>query len=60
MAVERATKKASKSVRSVTLPGKRAAYVSTDPIDIARELRAKSKLGQREARLADAERKSNG
>ncbi|NRQ15582.1 hypothetical protein [Ensifer sesbaniae] len=57
MAIERATKKTTKATRSVTLPGKRAAHMTTDPVDIARELRAKSRLGQREAKLAAAEEK---
>ncbi|WVT73339.1 hypothetical protein QM996_17965 [Sinorhizobium chiapasense] len=60
MSIERATKKSAKATRSVTLPGKRAAYLSTDPVDIARELRAKSRLGQREAKLAAAEAKLRG
>lgn len=57
MSIERATKKTTKSMRSVTLPGKRPAHMSTDPVEIARELRSKSRLGQREAKLAAAEAK---
>lgn len=60
MAIERANKKTPKSGRQVTLPGKRAAYLDRDPVEIARELRAISSLGRREAKLAEAERKLNG
>lgn len=60
MAVERATAKNGKSLRSVKLPGKAERFVDTDPVKIARELRAKSRLGQREAKLNEAERKANG
>lgn len=60
MAVEKATAKSGKSLRSIKLPGRAEQYVDTDPVKIARELRAKSRLGQREAKLAEAERKANG
>ncbi|MDK4730339.1 hypothetical protein [Rhizobium phaseoli] len=54
---ERATKKAGGAGRSVKLPGKTAKHSDAKPIDIARELRAKSALGRREAQLAKAEAK---
>jgi hypothetical protein len=60
---ERATAKralTSKQSRRIKLPGKSETYDSTDPVEIARELRAKSKLGKREARLAAAESKARG
>ncbi|MBB4364243.1 hypothetical protein GGD65_005301 [Bradyrhizobium sp. CIR18] len=59
---ERATEKRSRSRerRRIKLPGKAEAYANTDPIEIARELRANSKLGKREARLAAAEAKARG
>ncbi|RZN10996.1 hypothetical protein CWO91_10240 [Bradyrhizobium genosp. SA-3] len=60
---ERATTKralSSKQSRRIKLPGKAEVYANTDPIEIARELRAKSKLGKREARLAAAENKARG
>ena len=47
-----------KSARHIKVPGKGVAYASTDPVDIARELRAKSRLGKREARLKAAEENS--
>jgi hypothetical protein len=53
---ERSTKQS----RRIKLPGKPEAYTNTDPVEIARELRAKSKLGKREARLAAAEAKALG
>lgn len=46
--------------RRIKLPGKAEVYADTDPIEIARELRAKSKLGKREARLDAAEAKIRG
>jgi hypothetical protein len=52
--------KRQRSRRHIKIPGKPAEYASTDPIDIARELRAKSKLGKREARLDAAEKKKRG
>lgn len=47
----------SKLSRRIKLPGRSATYANTDPVEIARELRAKSKLGKREARLAAMEEK---
>lgn len=49
--------KRQKSARRIQVPGKGVVYASTDPIDIARELRAKSKFGKREAKLKAAEEK---
>ncbi|MCP3406210.1 hypothetical protein [Bradyrhizobium sp. CCGB01] len=61
---EKATSKRTrltKQSRRIKLPGKSEAYADTDPIEIARELRAKSRLGKREARLDAASRKvANG
>jgi hypothetical protein len=57
---ENTREKRQKSKRHIKIPGKPAAYASTDPIDIARELRAKSKLGKREAKLDAAEAKARG
>ncbi|MET3759158.1 hypothetical protein ABID08_006542 [Rhizobium binae] len=57
---ERATKKAVSQGRSVKLPGKAAQHTDAKPIDIARELRAKSELGRREAKLAAAEANLGG
>jgi hypothetical protein len=56
---ERATENRSRprERRRIKLPGKAEAYANTDPLEIARELRTKSKLGKREARLAAAEEK---
>jgi hypothetical protein len=54
---ESTREKRQKSKRHIKLPGKPATYANTDPIEIARELRSKSKLGQREARLDAAEKK---
>lgn len=54
---ETSREKRQKSKRHIKVPGKPATYANTDPIDIARELRAKSKLGKREARLDAAEKK---
>ncbi|UPT93864.1 hypothetical protein J4G48_0031635 [Bradyrhizobium barranii subsp. apii] len=61
--LEKATAKragSSKQSRRIKLPGKSEAYADTDPVEIARELRAQSKLGKREARLAAAEMKARG
>ena len=55
MSLERATAKNGKATRAVKLPGKAERQVDTDPVKIARELRAKSTLGKREAKLAAAE-----
>ncbi|EIG56232.1 hypothetical protein [Bradyrhizobium sp. WSM1253] len=60
---EKATSKrarSSKQSRRIKLPGKSEAYADADPVEIARELRAQSKLGKREARLAAAEMKARG
>jgi hypothetical protein len=60
---EKATSKragSGKQSRRIKLPGKSETFANTDPVDIARELRAKSKLGEREARLAAAEKKQRG
>jgi len=46
--------------RKIKLPGEPVKYGADDPLRIARELRAKSRLGRREARLAEAERKARG
>lgn len=54
---ETAREKRQKSKRQIKLPGKREAYSDRDPIEIARELRAKSKLGRKEAKLNAAEAK---
>lgn len=42
------------SKRSIKLPGMSATFASTNPHDIARELRAKSKLGERERKIANS------
>lgn len=47
-----------KRSRRIKVPGKPETYDNKDPIDIARELRAKSKLGKREANLNAAARKA--
>ncbi|SDC02508.1 hypothetical protein SAMN05216337_100153 [Bradyrhizobium brasilense] len=60
---ERATSKrahTSKQSRRIKMPGKAETYADTDPVEIARELRAKSELGGREAKLAAAEAKTRG
>lgn len=59
---ERATEKRSQSRerRRIKLPGRAEVYANTDPAEIARELRAKSKLGKREAKLDAAEAKARG
>ncbi|MBB2753350.1 UNVERIFIED_ORG: hypothetical protein GGI57_004072 [Rhizobium aethiopicum] len=57
---ERANQKTSGAGRSVKLPGKAAQHTDAKPIDIARQLRAKSELGRREAQLARAEAKLDG
>jgi hypothetical protein len=46
--------------RRIKLPGGKIRYASTDAKDIAAELRAKSKLGERETKLKAAESKLNG
>ncbi|MBY4589409.1 hypothetical protein [Rhizobium redzepovicii] len=57
---ERANQKSSNQGRSVKLPGKTTQRSDARPVDIARELRAKSELGRREAKLAKAEAKLSG
>lgn len=57
---ENTREKRQKSKRHIKVPGKPAAYASTDPIDIARELRSKSPLGRKEAKLDAAEKKARG
>lgn len=58
MSLERANERRAKAPRLVKLPGDRNARRSDqDPLEIAKELRAKSRLGQREAKLEAAERK---
>jgi hypothetical protein len=54
---ETGREKRQKSERKITLPGKREIYSDKDPIEIARELRAKSRFGRREAKLNAAEAK---
>jgi len=54
---ETGREKRQKAKRAITLPGKREIYSDRDPIEIARELRAKSKLGRKEAKLKAAEAK---
>ncbi|WP_245449619.1 hypothetical protein [Rhizobium leguminosarum] len=57
---ERANTKAGGAGRTVKLPGRTAKHSDARPVDIARELRAKSQLGRREAQLAKAEAKVSG
>lgn len=57
---ENIREKRQKSKRHIKLPGKPATYASTDPIEIARELRSKSRLGRKEAKLDAAEKKKRG
>lgn len=57
---ENTREKRQKSKRHIKLPGKTAKYANDDPVDIARELRSKSKLGKREAKLDAAEAKTRG
>jgi hypothetical protein len=57
MAIEKATERRSKSSRRIKLPGGEVRYADTSPEAIARVLRGKSKLGQREAKLKEAEAK---
>jgi hypothetical protein len=56
--LEKTTERRTKSKRRITIRGGRTTFESKDPTEIARELRAKSKLGKREARLDAAERKT--
>jgi hypothetical protein len=57
---ETTREKHQKSKRRIKLPGMAESYSNREPIDIARELRAKSKLGAREARLDAAEKVKRG
>jgi hypothetical protein len=58
--IEKATERRGKISRRIKLPGKPLEYATTEPVEIARKLRAASALGRREAKLADAERKLHG
>lgn len=49
--LEKATERRAKTSRRIKIPGKVEQYAATDPLTIARELRAKSALGKLEARL---------
>ena len=60
MSIERATAKRANAHRSVKLPGKTAVLTDEEPIKIARELRSKSALGRREAKMSAAEAKTRG
>jgi hypothetical protein len=60
MSIERADERRSKKPRKVKVPGQAEQYSSRAAVEIARELRAKSELGRREARLAGAEAKIDG
>jgi len=63
MSIEQANAKRARVVsreRKIKLPGRPVKYGADDPLRIARELRANSRLGRREARLAAAERKRDG
>jgi len=55
--LERATERRGKFSRRIVMPGGEVRYADTSPEAIARALRAKSKLGVREARLEEAEAK---
>ena len=57
MSVERADERRSKAPRRVKLPGQAERSSSRDAVNIAREIRANSELGKREARLSAAEAK---
>ena len=54
MAIETATARRGETSRRIRLPGGEVRYESTRPEAIARDLRLKSKLGRREARLEAA------
>ncbi|ATU92741.1 hypothetical protein B5P45_25165 [Phyllobacterium zundukense] len=58
MSIEKATERRAKASRQIKLPGKSMQYAATDPVDIARTLRANSKLGQAEKKLAALEAKN--
>jgi len=55
--LEKTTERRAKPARRIQIPGRSAQYSSRDPVEIANELRAGSRLGKREAKLAEAERK---
>lgn len=57
MMLEKATERRGKSSRRIVLPGGEVRYADTSPEAIARTLRGKSRLGQREAKLKAAEAK---
>jgi len=57
MQIEKATERRGKSKRSIKLPGGEVRFADTSPEAIARVLRSKSKLGKREAKLDEAEKK---
>ncbi len=50
--------RSTKVSRRIKIPGAAEIYDNTDPIKIARELRSRSRLGKREARLDAAARKA--
>lgn len=60
MSLEKATERRANATRRIKLPGKAMEYAETDPIDIARTLRANSKLGQAEKKLVALEANKNG
>ncbi|MER9392210.1 MULTISPECIES: hypothetical protein [unclassified Mesorhizobium] len=63
MSIERtdtSREKATARDRKIVMPDGKVRYDSTAAKDIAAELRAKSALGKREAKLKEAERKLNG
>ncbi|MCZ8546274.1 hypothetical protein OOJ09_25930 [Mesorhizobium qingshengii] len=59
MTLERTDTSRARTLRSrkITMPDGKVRYDSKDPKDIAAELRAKSSLGKREAKLKAAEAK---
>jgi hypothetical protein len=57
---ESTREKRQKSRRHIKLPGKAESYSDRDPVEIARELRSKSRLGRKEAKLDAAEAKARG
>lgn len=52
--LEKATERRANASRHIKVPGKPRQFANTDPVKIARELRAKSALGKLEARLDDS------
>jgi hypothetical protein len=60
MSLERADEKRSKRPRMIKVPGQVERMTTRDAVSIARELRSRSELGKREARLAAAEAKIDG